>query len=332
MNPARRRLIGLAALVCAAAALPSSLRAATVTVTASGTDMDSKFTPAAVTIQVGDTVSWVNAEGVHNVVSDDDLFNSGFVQPPDGEVWPFSYTFNSTGQYRYYCSIHGNKGGVGQSGIVIVRPAHAANEIVLERGAWDFHAVIPGTTTGDGDQELMRCITTGSGGDELRAGLQIPAGSKIVGLEITGCDDDPSTDLTATLLECPDPTGPCVEVVKASSSGQPGCDFFATAVANGPNVNNLSNTYGLSVTLGSDKALCFRNVRVFYMRAIAPAPLTATFGDVPTTHPFFRAIEALAASGITQGCGNGNFCPNDTVTRATMASFFARAFGLFWPN
>lgn len=39
-------------------------------------------------------------------------------------------------------------------------------------------------------------------------------------------------------------------------------------------------------------------------------------------------IEAIAAAGITTGCGPSRYCPDDTVTRAQMASFLARALGL----
>jgi hypothetical protein len=52
---------------------------------------------------------------------------------------------------------------------------------------------------------------------------------------------------------------------------------------------------------------------------------------VPTNFLYFKAIEALAASGITGGCGSGNFCPNQNVTRGEMAAFLARALGLHWP-
>lgn len=73
-------------------------------------------------------------------------------------------------------------------------------------------------------------------------------------------------------------------------------------------------------------------VEVWWRRSVSPAPATAIFTDVPTTHTYFRAIEALAASGITAGCGGGNFCPNQNVTRGEMAAFLARALGLHWPN
>jgi Tol biopolymer transport system component len=49
------------------------------------------------------------------------------------------------------------------------------------------------------------------------------------------------------------------------------------------------------------------------------------FIDVPTTHPFCGFVERLAADGITGGCGGGNFCPNDPVTRAQMAVFLVSA-------
>jgi S-layer homology domain len=51
---------------------------------------------------------------------------------------------------------------------------------------------------------------------------------------------------------------------------------------------------------------------------------------VPTGHPQFQFIEALAASGITAGCGSGNYCPNANLTRGQMAVFLAKALGLHW--
>ena len=39
-------------------------------------------------------------------------------------------------------------------------------------------------------------------------------------------------------------------------------------------------------------------------------------------------IAAIAVAGITYGCGDGRFCPDEPVTRAQMASFLVRALGL----
>jgi S-layer homology domain len=71
--------------------------------------------------------------------------------------------------------------------------------------------------------------------------------------------------------------------------------------------------------------------RLNWIRQVSPAPLEASFGDVPTNHPFFQFVEALAASGITAGCGSGNYCPEAPLTRGQMAAFLAKALGLHWP-
>ncbi len=70
---------------------------------------------------------------------------------------------------------------------------------------------------------------------------------------------------------------------------------------------------------------------IFILRGIhgtsytPPAATGTVFGDVPATHPHAAWIEALAAQGITSGCGNGNYCPNNPVTRAQMAVFLLKA-------
>ena len=58
----------------------------------------------------------------------------------------------------------------------------------------------------------------------------------------------------------------------------------------------------------------------------------AQFGAVSGIQEMQGSIEALAASGITSGCGGGNFCPNDVVTRAQVAKFLANALGLHSPQ
>jgi hypothetical protein len=50
-----------------------------------------------------------------------------------------------------------------------------------------------------------------------------------------------------------------------------------------------------------------------------------TFPDVPTNHPFFHWIETLYRVGVSAGCGNGNYCPDASVTRAEMAIFLLKS-------
>ncbi|MBK8620037.1 MAG: S-layer homology domain-containing protein [Anaerolineales bacterium] len=45
------------------------------------------------------------------------------------------------------------------------------------------------------------------------------------------------------------------------------------------------------------------------------------FNDVATDACAAAFIKQLAAEGITSGCGNSNYCPDDSVTRAQMAVF-----------
>lgn len=77
------------------------------------------FSPADITIMVGDTVTWMNTSlGFHNVVADDGSFTSG---APSNSNWTYSYVFASAGSNPYHCAIHGGPGGVGMSGTVTVQ-------------------------------------------------------------------------------------------------------------------------------------------------------------------------------------------------------------------
>jgi S-layer homology domain len=56
----------------------------------------------------------------------------------------------------------------------------------------------------------------------------------------------------------------------------------------------------------------------------ACVPGQEMFNDVPASNPFCPFIEELARRGITGGCGGGNFCPGDPVTRQQMAVFLVK--------
>ena len=62
---------------------------------------------------------------------------------------------------------------------------------------------------------------------------------------------------------------------------------------------------------------------------VTPGPTcTGTFSDVDvetTGDLFCRFIEDFASKGITGGCGEGRYCPNEPVTRAQMAVFLVAA-------
>lgn len=72
----------------------------------------------------------------------------------------------------------------------------------------------------------------------------------------------------------------------------------------------------------------------FIMRGLGefnpPTPGSQRFGDVPPANQFYNFIDRIAVLNITLGCTPDHllYCPNDSVTRAQMASFLVRAFGL----
>ena len=57
------------------------------------------------------------------------------------------------------------------------------------------------------------------------------------------------------------------------------------------------------------------------------APAESPFSDVPTTHPFYKEIAWLKATGITTGWEDGTFRPEESINREAMAVFFYRAAG-----
>jgi len=62
--------------------------------------------------------------------------------------------------------------------------------------------------------------------------------------------------------------------------------------------------------------------------AYTPPTPTGIFNDVPTNFWAAAWIEQLATESVTGGCGNGNYCPNNSVTRDQMAVFLTKTFGL----
>jgi S-layer family protein len=76
----------------------------------------------------------------------------------------------------------------------------------------------------------------------------------------------------------------------------------------------------------------FGYVEVHWHRTVSPPPASPSFADVPPSDPAYAFIEAIHAAGITAGCGGGNFCPDQAITRKQEAVFLSKALGLHWPN
>jgi amicyanin len=88
----------------AAAPAPSVLPPAPAAAQATAVNIDNfVFGPAAITVPVGATVTWVNRDDIpHTVVAVDKAFKSKVLDTDD----KFSFTFTKAGTYDYFCSIH----------------------------------------------------------------------------------------------------------------------------------------------------------------------------------------------------------------------------------
>ena len=165
----------------------------------------------------------------------------------------------------------------------------------------------------------------------------LPSGAQLVGLELEACDTNAAQQATVFLFRHGSPNGP-VTMIHSVASGvaaTPGCAFFGGGanLPAGTFVDNFNAKYFVRVELtANDATTSLGAVRIFYRLRVSPAPAVASFTDVPVGHSQFRFVEALAASGITGGCGGGNYCPDNPVTRGQMAVFLASALGLHFPN
>jgi plastocyanin len=89
----RLLLLPIAALAAVMVAVAAGATTQTIQVTKSG------FTPQAATVNVGDTVTWHNADTAdHQVVADDGSFASPVLHSDQS----FSHTFGAAGKFKYH--------------------------------------------------------------------------------------------------------------------------------------------------------------------------------------------------------------------------------------
>jgi hypothetical protein len=166
--------------------------------------------------------------------------------------------------------------------------------------------------------------------------IHLPAGALITRIELDAVDDSPTGQITVLVFRVNSPGSAAIPLalagVNTGISATPGSGIFPLNFIGGLTpadltIDNVNYYYVIELNMDSPN-LGFSNVRVYYTLQVSPAPAVATFGDMPTSHPFFRFVEALVASGVTAGCGGGNFCPDTLLTRGEMAAFLSKALGL----
>lgn len=92
------------------------------------------FIPRTLEIATGDTVTFRNVRGFHNVIADNGSFDSG---APSDDAWTYTVQFNAPGDQPYFCDVHGSPGGIGMSGLIKVTGAATTVNIgEYLQGSW----------------------------------------------------------------------------------------------------------------------------------------------------------------------------------------------------
>ena len=91
-----------------------------------------RFFPSQLTIAVGDTVTFVNGGGTHNVAADDGSFRcaqgrngAGGNGSPSDSQWSATVRFDSPGSFGYHCEVHESMGMRGTITVEGAAPASA---------------------------------------------------------------------------------------------------------------------------------------------------------------------------------------------------------------
>jgi hypothetical protein len=169
----------------------------------------------------------------------------------------------------------------------------------------------------------------------FHASVHIPSGGLLTYFLLDYCDNVAGGTVIAWLRSSPhnDP-GNWTLLSTLVSTTQVSCtSAYDDLTAKAYTVNENANDLFVEVeTKGGNSGSSFSGVSIYYQLQVSPPPATATFADVPTNHPFYKFIEALAKAGITKGCGASPliFCPNQTITRGEAATWLAKALGLEW--
>ncbi len=183
----------------------------------------------------------------------------------------------------------------------------------------------------------------------LTAPLHLPSGAKLVYLELDSIDTNAIEYAEGQLWVC-DPFMTNCTHHPSAGAGSADCLSGGGWICSGGSyaggasiepadltpdgivVDNQNESYTLFASSSSfDGSTAIAGMLVGYVLQVSPPPASPTFADVPVSSPQFAFVEALVAAGITAGCGGGNYCPNNPVTRGQMAVFLAKALGLQWP-
>jgi plastocyanin len=182
---------------------------------------DFSFSPATVTIHVGDTIHWTWNDSDHSTTSVAHIaetWSSGVLNA--GAT--FNHTFSHVGSFQYYCVIHGQDNGngtaSGMAGTIVVMPATAISltsisvtpaNSTLGLGATQAYTAT-GTFSDNSTENITSQVTWASSNPSVAtitsAGLAtgVTAGTSTITASMSGITG--STGLTVSTSASPTPT------------------------------------------------------------------------------------------------------------------------------
>jgi len=229
----------------------------------------------------------------------------------DGTLWPGFFNAMATlPQYAYWAPDSPQMANIvfGRQPTQIFADVLTFHPFALEDGEVDFSSWIhalsaAGVTAGCATAPLRYCPNLGVTRAQMAIFLlKAKHGSNFVPPPATGIFDDVPADSTAKWIE----------------------GLAAEGITGGCSLNPPLYCPANSVTR---KQMAMFLLKAKHGSSYQPPPATGIFNDVAADN-FRPWIEQLAAEGITGGCGGGNFCPENPVTRGQMAVFLVKAFNL----
>jgi streptogramin lyase len=130
-------------------------------------------------------------------------------------------------------------------------------------------------------------------------------------------------DLTGTASGFTGPAGPVYTITDSSADyGNVGAET----------TNDCNDSTGNCYLLSVSGARPIAHWDATFTESISPGGISKawsvhigeSFPDVTDTHQFYAFIENLFHNGVTGGCGLGNYCPENSVTRGQMAVFLLK--------
>ena len=218
------------------------------------------------------------------------------------------------------------------SGPAEVAPEWGAANSVYSIGACDFAPRNGVLDAQAGGCSLLNPVAAATG-TTVGFPVHLPTGALITSIKMNYFDNhtpNPSVGLWRTSA-----TGGQTLIALLSPPVFSGGNNTFTATGINHTVQNLGGSYAILAILTRDATgnTGIYGFEVNYTLQVSAPPAVATFpNDVPTTHPLFRFVEAMAASGLTGGCAPGSFCPDSPVTRGQLSVFLSVALGLHFPN